>query len=221
MLFLNIVTCFLPWRLKLFILVRFYGYKIDPSARIGLSYVYPEHLHLERETCIGHFNLIKGLALLSLSEYSLIGNLNWITGFPRHTKSPFFVNELNRFPALTLGEHSAITHRHLIDCTSRVSIGCFSIVAGYETQILSHSIDPILSRQVSRDVSVGDFCFIGSRSIFLPGSSLPSKCIVAAGAVIVKPLEVEYTLYAGVPAKSVKRISMEAGFFSRKSGYVE
>src|SRR5438067_5147214 len=120
----------LPWPIRRVMLMRFLGYEIDPTARIGFAWVYPDQLVLAPHASIGHLTVCKGLARLELGEHASIGRANWITGFPR-TNSSHFAQQSGRVPELVVGPHSAITHRHLIDATERIVIGSFTTVAGY------------------------------------------------------------------------------------------
>ena len=54
-------------------------------------------------------------------------------------------------------------------------------------------------------VSIGDGCWLGAGSIVLPGAQIGNGCVIAAGAVVTKDC-VGGMLYAGVPAKAVRRI---------------
>jgi len=51
---------------------------------------------------------------------------------------------------------------------------------------------------------IGDDVWIGHGSIIMSGVNIASGCIVAAGSVVTKDLE-PYTIYAGVPAKKIKK----------------
>jgi acetyltransferase-like isoleucine patch superfamily enzyme len=127
---------------------------------------------MEENTGIGHFTVAKNLDLLHLKAHATIGRGNWITGFPLGD-SLHFASETERRPELVVGEHSAITHRHLLDCTNAITIGRFTTVAGFQSQFISHTIDIAQNRQVSHPISVGDYCFVGSNSVLLGGSALP------------------------------------------------
>ena len=76
------------------------------------------------------------------------------------------------------------------------------------------------SRQVLLPVRIGDYCFIGSNARLTPGSVLVDRCVVAMGAVVVGELTQSETLYAGVPAKPIKRFE-HAAFFERLDRYVD
>ena len=179
----KILLMFMPWRMKRALLVRIYKYNIHPTAKIGISYIYPESMTMHPGAIIGHGNVVKGLSSLALGKNSVIGNLNWITGFPKSGRG-FFTQELERHPSLIVGDESAITNRHLIDCTNTVALGDFVTFAGFRSQILSHSINLKQCRQASAPVIISDYCFIGSGAIILPGCKIGAKSIVSAGVTI-------------------------------------
>ncbi|MGV8136187.1 MAG: hypothetical protein AB2L20_13340 [Mangrovibacterium sp.] len=53
-LLLKLLLVFFPWPLRRRLLVRIFKYKIHPTARIGLSFFYPEHLVMGPEATVGH-----------------------------------------------------------------------------------------------------------------------------------------------------------------------
>lgn len=218
-LILQIFTVILPWRIRRIILILFYNANIDKSARIGYSIIHVEAIDIGEHVKIGHFNLIKGLTHLRLSEYVSIGNFNWISALSLKNAKRF--QKTSRFPSLAMGKHSAITQHHRLDCSGKISIGEYSIVAGYGTQILTHSIDLEKSVQSVLEIDIGAYTFIGTRSILLPGSNLPRYSVLGAGSVLVKAYTEEYFLYSGVPAKPIRPISKNYNYFHRINGYVE
>lgn len=217
---LAIVVCFFPQAVKRFLWRRVFGFDIHPSAKIGFSLLIPDSLVMRQNAKIGHFNVIKGVGEVRLDCSAYIGNLNWISGFPKNMISGHFADQHARSPKLVIGEHSAITNRHLIDCTDTVSIGKFSTVAGFRSQILTHSISIAESRQRSGTVVIGDYTFVGTGSIILPGSSLPSFSVLGAGSMLNKNYTEEYKLYGGVPARPLININGDSAYFTRKTGYV-
>src|SRR5262249_1905893 len=148
---LRLAVVIAPWWLKRHLLRLLYGYQLHPTSRIGLAWIFPRRLVMDRGARIGHLSVCKGVDLLELREQASIGRLNWITAYPRGD-APHFQHLTERKPQLLLAEHAAITHRHIIDCTEQVSIGSFSTLAGFRTQILTHSIDLVQSRQDARPV---------------------------------------------------------------------
>ena len=210
---------FVPWKIRRLGLNKLLGYQISPSAKIGFSWVMPNELLMAGDTKIGALTVCKGISKLEMRESSSIGRLNWITGQPLDDKRHFH-HEIGRNPSLVLGRHAAITNRHILDCTSRITIGAFSTLAGFRSQILTHSIDVNKSRQRSSEVAIGEYCFLGTGCILLAGSSLPSFCVLGAGSVMTKAFTEQYTLYAGVPAVPVKALAQTAKYFNREEGYV-
>lgn len=207
-----------PWGLRRRLLVALMGYEIHSTARIGLSWICPERLEMGAGARIGNLTLCKGLSLLKMGEESRLGNLNWITGFPVGNKD-FFADEERR-AELVIGEHAAVTHRHLIDCTNSVRIGRFTTFAGYRSQVLTHSIDLQRCRQASRPIAIGDYCFVGTNCVLLGGSALPDYSVLGASSVLNKAYSDPHQLYAGNPARPVKTLSREMEYFTRRTGYV-
>lgn len=208
-----------PWPLKRWLLQRFFGYRLDPSARIGLAWIYPRHLRMGKETRIDHLAVAVHLDTIELGDYSTIGRSTWITGHPLGSNQ-HFRHQTDRRPQLIVGEHSAILKRHYLDCTNEIRIGRFTTMAGHHSELLTHSIDVVAGRQDSKPIEIGDYCFIGTRCIVLGGARLPSQSVLAAGAVLTKAFEASFSLYGGVPARFIKDLPKEAQYFRRTTGFV-
>ncbi len=217
---LALVLVLFPWRIRRWLLVALLRYQIHPTARIGLSWICPDRLEMGAGARIGSLTVCKGLALLSMGERSRLGNLNWITGFPL-ASTRFFGDEPDRRPELIIGEHGAVTNRHLIDCTNSVRIGRFTTFAGFRSQILTHSIDLYRSRQSSKPVSIGDYCFVGTGCVVLGGSRLPDYSVLGAGSVLNQSHAETHQLYAGTPARAVKALAHDMMYFHRPVGFVD
>jgi len=216
---LYLIAFLLPWALRRRLLVIAFGYKIHPTSRIGFAWVMPERLVMDSYSKIGTLTVCKGLRLLHLKQNASIGRANWISGFPagRHDH---FAHQHDRQPDLIVGEHSAITNRHLIDCTSKIIIGAFSTFAGFRSQILTHSIDLENCRQSSAPITVGDFTFIGTDCVLLGGSTLPDHSVLGAKSLLNKRYSEPFWLYAGNPARPVKRLAENMEYFTRQAGFV-
>jgi acetyltransferase-like isoleucine patch superfamily enzyme len=209
----------LPWALRRRLLNKLLGFEIESSAWIGYSILDVKKLKMSEGSRIGHLTYAKGLTELRLEFFARLGNLNWITGFPDDDPRTFSA-DVDRNPALSIGMHSAITHRHLIDCTNEVRIGTYTTVGGWRTQILTHGIDLMLSRQTSRPVVIGSYCFVSTGSILLKGSRLPDRSVLSAGSVLVTEESEECALYSGVPAQKVRDLAPDSAYFARKEGFV-
>ncbi len=215
----QIAALLLPWVLRRWLLINIFGFDIASSASIGCSILDVKKLKMSENSRIGHLNYAKGLTELRLEIFARLGNLNWITGFPSDD-SRAFSTDVNRNPALLIGRHSAITHRHLIDCTNEVRIGEYTTVGGWRTQILTHGIDLTLSRQTSRPIVIGSYCFVGTGSILLKGSRLPDRSVLSAGSVLLTDESEVCALYSGVPAQKVRDLAPDSAYFARKEGFV-
>jgi len=210
----------LPWPLKRQLLQRLFCYRLASTARIGLAWVYPRQLSMAAGSRIDHFTVAVNLDSLQMGEEASIGRSNWITGFPTGTGADHFSHQPERRAELRLGEHAAITKHHHIDCTNRIDIGPFTTLAGYRSQLLSHSIDLHNNRQHSEPIVIGAYCFVGSNCVILGGSVLPDHCVLGALSLLNKALSDPWCLYAGQPASLRKPIDPDASYFHRTSGYV-
>lgn len=216
---LMLLSLFLPWELRRRLLVSQFGFVLHPTSRIGLSWIFPERLLMEANTSIGHLTVCKNIALLHLRAHALIGRGNWITGFPLGP-SGHFAHEPERRPELILGEHAAITNRHFIDCTNRITIGRFTTVAGFQSQLLTHSIDLALNRQSSTPIQVGNYCFLGTNCVLLGGSALPDFSVLGAKSLLNKSFTETHRLYGGVPARELQTLPSDYAYFRRTTGFV-
>jgi acetyltransferase-like isoleucine patch superfamily enzyme len=218
----NLVMLFsflLPWPARRRLLEKQFGYSIHPKSRIGLAWICPQRLVMEEHSSIGHLNLCKNIDLLHVGAHAMIGQLNWITGFPSGD-SRHFAHQSERRPELILERHAGISSRHLIDCTARVRVGAFATIAGFRSQLITHSIDLEAGRQSSEPIEIGEYCFVGTDSVILGGSVLPHHSVLGAKSLLNKKLETPYFLYAGVPAQPLKELSQEMGYFRRTEGFV-
>jgi acetyltransferase-like isoleucine patch superfamily enzyme len=210
----------LPWPLKRPLLQRCFGYQLAPSARIGLAWIYPRRLQMAAGARIASGTVALNLDALEMGPHASIGRSNWITGFPTGTNSPHFAHQPERRAELLLGEHAAITKHHHIDCTNSITIGPFSTIAGYYSQLLSHAIDLQHNRQHSEPIHIGTYCFVGSNCVILGGSVLPNHCVLGALSLLNKAHTQSWGLYAGQPAQWRKPIAPDAAYFSRERGFV-
>lgn len=210
----NLLVMILPWPIKRKILNIFYKYNLHPKARIGFSYIYPDYLEMEEGACIGHLNVAIHLNKIIMKKNSSIRQQNWITGYPL-TQKKHFQDFPDRRPELIMGEDSGITKKHHIDCTDRITIGKLTTVAGYNTQILTHSVSVEHNEQSCAPIIIGHHCFVGTRSVLLPGAILPDQSVLGAGAVLNKKFSESFALYGGVPAKFIKKMDESYSFFHR------
>jgi len=216
---LMFLSVLLPWELRRSLLEKQFGYSIHPSSRIGFCWIFPRHLIMEENSRIGHFTVCKNIDLLHLGAHAIIGQLNWITGFPSGP-SRHFAHQTDRHPELIVEAHAGISSRHLIDCTARVRIGAFATVGGFRSQLITHSIDLEAGRQSAEPIDIGEYCFVGTNCVLLGGSTLPHHSVLGAQALLNKKWDEPYRLYGGVPAKPLKELSQDMEYFRRTEGFV-
>lgn len=214
-----LLSMFLPWPVRRRLLESQFDYSMHPTSRIGFAWIHPRRLVMEENSRIGHLTLCKNIDLLHVGAHAIIGQLNWITGFPSG-HSRHFAHQPERRPELIVENHAGISSRHLIDCTARVRIGAFATVAGFRSQLITHSIDLAANRQSSEPIEIGEYCFLGTDSVILGGSTLPHHSVLGAKSLLNKKWDVPYQLYAGVPARPLKELSHEMEYFRRQEGFV-
>lgn len=214
---LQIILLPLPWALRRLLLNLLPGFRLHPKSRIGWSVFNVARLELHEGAYIGSLNYAKGLRSIVVEEFGIINNLNWITAYPAGGPT-FFQHCEGREPALVVRRHAAITSRHLIDCTGGVEVGAFAIVAGWGSQVISHSIDLEASRQDAHPVHVGEYSFVGSRSVLLMGSRFPDRSVLVAGSTFGLRDAEPGGVFGGVPARRLRDV--DGAFFSRERGYV-
>ncbi|WP_420453079.1 acyltransferase [Ilumatobacter sp.] len=89
-----------------------------------------------------------------------------------------------------------------------VHIGAHSYVA-FEARILCHD----RTRGLYLHTRIGENCFIGGRSLILPGVEIGDGCVVGAGAIVTKSVPAG-SIVAGNPA-TIVRTDIEVGPYGR------
>jgi hypothetical protein len=80
-----------------------------------------------------------------------------------------------------------------------IHVGAYSYLA-FESRMLSHD----MIRNFRTDTRIGSHCFIGGKSVILPGVEIGDHCIVGAGSVVTKSVP-SGCIVAGNPAKIIRR----------------
>ena len=95
----------------------------------------------------------------------------------------------------------------MLDC-AKITIGDNVFLApGVQLYTATHPLDAIERRstEFAQPISIGDDVWIGGCAIVLPGVSIGSRAVVAAGSVVTKDVE-DDVVVAGVPARVIKRL---------------
>jgi maltose O-acetyltransferase len=119
-----------------------------------------------------------------------------------HWRAEFYAPE-----QIVIGEHTVIGDSAFLDARSGLTIG-ENVNLGSHVTIYTrqHDIDAPDFAEVGAPVVIGDYAYIGSHTIILPGVTVGRGGVVGAGSVVTKDVE-PYTLVAGVPATFVRRRS--------------
>ena len=79
-----------------------------------------------------------------------------------------------------------------------IHVGAYTYVA-FDARILAHD----MTRGLRLHTRIGRNCFIGGRSLILPGVTIGDSCIVGAGSVVTRSVP-SNCVVAGNPARVVK-----------------
>jgi acetyltransferase-like isoleucine patch superfamily enzyme len=113
--------------------------------------------------------------------------------------------EKYRLKGIDIGEGTWIFSNVHIDRTkgSELHIGKNCVLTG--CSVLAHDASLHLAYGVLprfKPVYIGDNCFIGWRSIIMPGVTIGSDCVIGAGAVVTKDIP-SGSIAAGNPARVI------------------
>jgi acetyltransferase-like isoleucine patch superfamily enzyme len=102
-----------------------------------------------------------------------------------------------------MANHSVINENCRLDNRGGITIGS-NVSISPEVCILTADHDPRSQQFLGRvrPVVIGDYVFIGTRAMIMPGVTVHEGAIVAAGSVVTRDVEA-YTIVAGVPARPV------------------
>lgn len=182
-------------------LLRSAGHRIAPTATARANLVWGvDRFVMEPGSSINRGNAIKGMREVRLGAGSSIGRTNLVSAHGAYRR-------LAEGARLILGERAYITSRHELDCSGSLILGDFAALAGFRSQVLSHSIDLARNAQTAHPVHIGARSFVGARTLLLGGSSLPARSVLAAGSVLTATPREEPGLWAGVPARRKGDIS--------------
>ncbi len=129
---------------------------------------------------------------------------------------------------LSLADNVWIGHQSVIDASNGVSIGEGTQLSpgvglfshGSETALRLHGRDYIQIPAEERlgytrgPINIGRYCYVGARSILLPGVTLGDGCLVSAGSIVTRSAP-PFSLLRGTPARIVGDVrALDAPFWS-------
>lgn len=116
-----------------------------------------------------------------------------------HWRAEFYAPE-----RIEIGPHCTIGDSVFLDGRSGLTIGA-NVNFGSHVTIYTrqHDVDDPDFAEIGGPVTIGDYAWVSSHSIILPGISIGEGAVVAAGAVVTKDIA-PYTLVGGNPARPIR-----------------
>lgn len=110
---------------------------------------------------------------------------------------------------LSIDDNTWVGHRVVLIASSSIRIGknvdiAPNVFIGNGTHRITPDKDRIADIELSKDIVIGDGCWLCVNSTILPGTELAKKVVVGAGAVVGSVFKEDCILIVGVPAKKVK-----------------
>lgn len=199
----GLICLFLPpMRLKNQLL-RYLGWEISHTCRIGFSWIstkklkmlngsnighgnflQPKSIFLSKGSGIGHLNKVTGPVRVILYDYAAIGNQNIIT---RGQEGVSWGGAM-----LKLGCWSKLTVGHVVDCTRSVIVGDFTTFAGRGTQIWTHGyIHAPEGRdrfRIDGSVRIGNNVYVGSSCVINAGVTVGKGITIGSASCVARSL---------------------------------
>ncbi len=174
----------------------------------GKSYTWGQAITLKLIPRIESYLLDFELMLLHIATYiplHSVRNLIWQLAGVKLGKQSTLHTGIRVFDPrnIKIGQGTIIGYACFIDGRDNVTIGSHTDIAS-EVMIYSseHDIHSETFSATLAPVTIGDYVFIGPRSIILAGVTIGDGAIVGAGAVVTKDIE-PYAIVGGVPAKVI------------------
>lgn len=163
-----------------------------------------------RGTYFGRGLLING----KLRENIIIGRNVSIGRFSR------LGNTMNRGSGIIIGDNCCIGN-NFTAIDGQIIIGDFvSIASDVSIFAANHSTDPTLingymnSELDFRNVEIKSNCWIGEKTVILPGVTIGEYAIIGAGSVVTKDIP-PYSLAVGNPARVIKKYNFDSKEWER------
>lgn len=172
-------------------------YYVGKNAKIGFSFIISNDIHigdirighlnfikvcsLNVDGNIGHLNIIKGNIRLDIQERSFMKNQNKITNNSKVTRD------------FVMMKRSSVISHHIFDVSDNITLREKSCIAGYGTQIWTHSFifGSYESAMITAPVDIGRKVYIESASLITPGCAIVDNCVIGAKSTVSKNLNIE------------------------------
>jgi acetyltransferase-like isoleucine patch superfamily enzyme len=193
-------------------LLNLLGHDIHPGALIGITLVRNVgRFELAEGAVIGHFNVIGGLARVSLEYGARINPFNMImSGYSGEAE--YAHPELKA--SLIMRPHSRIISWHQFDCSGGVVLGEDAWVTGMRSTLLSHAFDPYEGGFILEPIHLERRAVLGTNCTVLPGVRVGEGSLLAAGSTAWTRQQLDaHSLYGGVKAVRLGPIEQDDYLF--------
>lgn len=119
-----------------------------------------------------------------------------------------YINE-DEIPNLVICDNTMISFNCTLLCTTNLIIGndcMFASDVFISTE--NHNMNPETNfkkgKLVSKDIKIGNGCWIGEKVIIVPGVTIGNHSIIGAGSVVTKDIP-DYCMAVGNPARVIKK----------------
>ena len=157
--------------------------------------------------------LISGRKYIQIGKNVKIGEYARIEAVSKRNKEAYI-------PKLVIGDNTTFEQFAHITCASNLKIGrnC-TFLSRVMVTTISHKYDKIgkpISMQniISKDVTIGDNCFICMDVKIFPGVQIGDNVIIGANSIVMDDLP-SYTVCVGVPAIPIKKFNFEKGTWEK------
>ena len=193
------------------------AYRLLTGARIGKgvrlsfgAYIDSTDVSLGQGVRVGRMTSIRDVDKVELAPGARVGVRSHISRLARLTMG--VGSEIGAYVTvsgiehngpkgrLIMGDHALVTSRHHIDCTCAVRLGDHTVLAGVFSSIWTHGYN----WESLKDVTIGNWCYLGASVKVGSGVTLADYTVVAIGSVVTGSFEEPNTLIGGVPAKILR-----------------
>lgn len=152
---------------------------------------------------------VNGGQYICIGNGTSIGHSAWLGAYDKYLEQTFT-------PSIIIGDNVRIGNYACITAIDKVKIedGClfseYVYISDHAHGIdASQGISPKNQDLYSKgSVRIGKNTFLGYRVSVLPGVTLGKHCVVGAHSVVTKSFP-DYSMIAGIPAKLIKKYSLE------------
>ncbi|MGE4287766.1 MAG: hypothetical protein AB7E36_03680 [Salinivirgaceae bacterium] len=113
---------------------------------------------------------------------------------------------------LSIGDGSYFGAKTKVICTKKIALGKgfrfgFESIVSDSNYHFTINLETNKVERFQKEITIGDYCWVGNRSSIMKGTNTPNYLIVASNSVLNKDYTqtiAEYSLIGGIPAKLIK-----------------